>query len=306
MAIFDDLQLLRAFVSIVENNSISGAARSLKVAQPTVSRQLASLEEKCGVALVRRDTHSMNLTEAGHRFLADARAILLLAEESEQRMRQEQKALQGHIRVFATIDSGQSVISRMVASFIQANPAVTISLSLSNRPLYMIQEGCDAGVISGEITDESVIARPLGKITRHILATPAFLDGRPVVQDPAELADWPWISLSGNQWGDPKEVTLHNSKGEERRFSISPVMTSEGVTSMREATRMDLGVAVLPDWLVQEDVVSGRLVRVLPDWQAPAFPANVVYPGQRMLPARVRAFIEFTISYMGAVLKQAE
>ena len=82
MAIFDDLFLLRAFVGIVENGSISAAARSLRMAQPTLSRQLASLEEKCGVALLRRDTHTMSLTEAGHRLLSDAKAMLLLADES--------------------------------------------------------------------------------------------------------------------------------------------------------------------------------------------------------------------------------
>ena len=131
MAIFDDLFLLRAFVSIVENGSISAAARSLRMAQPTLSRHLALLEEKCGVALLRRDTHTMSLTEAGHRLLSDAKAMLLLAEESEQRMRHEQQTLQGNIRVFATIDFGQSVVSRLIASFIQDNPAVTVELSLS-------------------------------------------------------------------------------------------------------------------------------------------------------------------------------
>jgi DNA-binding transcriptional LysR family regulator len=305
MAIFDDLFLLRAFVTIVENGSISGAARSLKTAQPTLSRQLASLEEKCGVALLRRDTHSMSLTEAGRRLLEDARAMLLLAEESEQRLRQEQKALLGHIRVFATIDSGQSVVSRMIASFIQANPGVTIELSLSNRPLNMIQEGCDAGVIAGDILDESVIARSVGKITRHLYASPTLAQSRRSVERPEDLEQWPWISLSGSQFGDPKEITLLDVDHKEQKISIAPVMISEGVTSIREATRMGLGVSILPDWLAQEDIVSGRLVRILPAWQSTPLPANVVYPGQRMLPARVRSFIDFAVSYMTAILRQA-
>ena len=126
MGIFDDLFLLRSFVSIVENGSISAAARSLRLPQPTISRHLASLEEKCGVALLRRDTHTMSLTEAGHRLLSDAKAMLLLAEESEQRMRHEQQTLQGNIRIFATIDFGQCVVSRLIASFVQDNPAVTV------------------------------------------------------------------------------------------------------------------------------------------------------------------------------------
>jgi DNA-binding transcriptional LysR family regulator len=200
MGIFDDLFLLRAFVSIVENGSISAVARSLRLPQPTISRRLASLEEKCGVPLLRRDTHTMSLTEAGHRLLSDAKAMLLLAEESEQRMRHEQQTLQGHIRIFATIDFGQSVVSRLIASFIQHNPAVTVELSLSNRALHMIQEGCDVGIIAGEITDESAIARSIGKISRYPAASPTFVNSREAVKGPADLKDWPWIPLLGNQF----------------------------------------------------------------------------------------------------------
>ena len=302
MAIFDDLFLLRAFVSIVENGSISAGARSLRMAQPTLSRHLASLEEKCGVALLRRDTHTMSLTEAGHRLLSDAKAILLMAEESEQRMHHEQQTLQGHIRIFATIDFGQSVVSRLIASFIQDNPAVTVELSLSNRPLHMIQEGCDAGIIAGEITDESVVARSVGKIARYPAASPAFLNSRDGAKTPSDLKDWPWITLLGNQFGGSRDVTLHKSDKESETISVVPVMVSEGITSIREAARSGLGIAVLPDWLVREDIVSGRLVRVLPKWHATPLPANVVYPGQRMLPARVRSFIDFAVTYMGSVL----
>jgi DNA-binding transcriptional LysR family regulator len=303
MAIFDDLFLLRAFVSIVENGSISAAARSLRVAQPTLSRHLASLEEKCGVALLSRDTHMMSLTEAGHRLLSDAKAMLLLAEESEQRMRHEQLTLQGHIRVFATIDFGQSVVSRLIASFIQDNPAVTVELSLSNRALHMIQEGCDAGIIAGEITDDSVVARPIGKIARYPAASPALINGRNPSMTPDDLREWPWITLLGSHFGGSKDVTLHNARQETQTISVSPVMISEGITSIREATRAGLGVAVLPEWLAREDLVSGRLLRVLPDWHATPLPANVVYPGQRMLPARVRAFIDFAVTYMATILR---
>ena len=139
MTIFNDLSLLQAFVAIVESGSISAAARKLDLSQPTLSRQLRSLEDQCGAALLRRDTHRMSLTEMGHQFLADAQALLALAEESEQRMRRDQSALSGNIHVFSTIDFGQSVVSRMISSFIQAHPAVRMELAYSNRPLHMIE-----------------------------------------------------------------------------------------------------------------------------------------------------------------------
>jgi DNA-binding transcriptional LysR family regulator len=302
MTMFTDLGLLKGFITIVESGSISAAARKLRVTQSWLSRQLRALEDQCGTALLRRDTHRMSLTDTGHRFLADAKAILDMTEEAEQRLRHDQTALQGNIRIFATIDFGQSVVSRLIASFIQAHPAVTIELAYSNRPLHMIEEGCDAGIIAGNLTDDSVVARSLGKIKRYPVAAPAFLENRKTPKKPADIREWPWLALANAQFGGPKKMELYSSQNEER-FEIHPVLVSEGVTSMREAARMGLGVAVLPEWLVEEDIVSGRLVRVLPKWQARELPAHLVYPVQRRLPMRVRTFIDFAANYMTTVLK---
>src|SRR4051794_26475641 len=107
MTAFEDLCLLRAFVCIVECGSISAGARRLKISQPTLSRQLRVLEEHCGTELLRRDTHTMCVTPTGQRLLADARALLAHAEEADQRLREEQMELSGHLRLFATIDWGQ-------------------------------------------------------------------------------------------------------------------------------------------------------------------------------------------------------
>jgi DNA-binding transcriptional LysR family regulator len=302
MTIFDDLTLLRAFVSIVESGSISAAARRLHLTQPTLSRYLNTLEEKCGTALLRRNTHRMSLTEVGHRFLADAQGLLALAEESEQKLRNDQTVIQGNIRVFSTIDFGQSVVSRLIASFIQAHPAMTIDLSYSNRPLHMIEEGCDAGIIAGNLTDDSVVARSLGRIKRYPVAAPSFLSDRKTPKNPADIQGWPWLTLSNVQFGSSKTVELYSGQNEQN-FQIRPVMVAEGVTSMREAACMGLGIAVLPEWLIEEDIVADRLVRVLPKWQARELPAHIVYPVQRRLPLRVRTFIDFAANYMTTVLK---
>ena len=303
MTVFDDLSHIRAFVCIVESGSISAAARKLHLTQPTLSRQLVALEERCETALLRRDTHRMNLTQTGHKSLEAARAILALSEESQQTLRDDQTGLRGQIRLFSTIDFGQTVVSRLIASFIQTHPAVTMDLAYTNRPLHMIEEGCDAGIIAGAITDESVVANSLGQIKRYPVASPAFLKSAGPISHPRELRAWPWIALSSSQFGGAKEVKLQASGQAEHTIPISPVMTSEGVTSMREAVRMGLGVAVLPEWLIEEDIVSGRLVRVLSKWQAKDLPAHIVYPAERRLPLRVRRFIEFATTYMATALK---
>lgn len=297
MSAFEDLALLRAFVAIVECGSISGGARRLRMSQPGLSRQLRKLEERCGTALLRRDTHRMSVTETGRRMLADAKAILAQAEEADRRLRDDHTTLSGTLRLFATVDLGQFIVTRLVSQFLQRNPKVTATLALTNRPLHMIQEGCDVGILPGKITDESVIARPAGAIALHLAASPALIKSRPAVKELAQLKSWPWVSLEGSQFWSAREITLC-CDGKEQTLRISPVLLSEGVTSVREAVRTGLGIAMLPNWLIEDDLRSGALVPVLPRWIPKDVSVHVVYAGQRVLPARVSAFIDFAVRYL--------
>jgi DNA-binding transcriptional LysR family regulator len=301
MTAFDDLTLLRAFVSIVESGNISAAARRLKVPQPSLSRHLKILEERAGATLLKRDTHSMHLTDAGRRFIDDARAILGLAEEAADRLTEGQMTLRGHLRLFATIDLGQTAVTRLIAGFLRANPGVTAELGYTNRPVQMIEEGYDAGVVAGRITDERVVARSAGTIRRYLVAAPELVAQKPPARKPAHLKTWPWAALAGGQFGGSAHTaTLLSSIHPARHLRIAPVLVSEGVSSLRQAVLAGLALSVLPDWLVRDDVASGRLVRVLPRWHAPDLPLSVIYFGERNLPARVRAFIEFAAGTMDA------
>ena len=302
MTAFDDLSLLRAFVAIVDGGSISAGARHLKIPQPTLSRHLRALEEKAGAALLHRDTHRMNLTPAGHRLLADAREMLAHAEAAEQRLCADQTTLSGHLRLFSSIDSGQFTVSRLISSFLQINPKVTAELAYTNRPLHMIDEGCDVGIVPGKIFDESVVARPAGKIVLYLAASPALVKSRPAVRELADLKTWPWIALSRPQFWSATETTLFGPNGARKSIPISPILLSEGVTSIREAVRMGLGISLLPDWLVRDDLLSGRLVRVLPQWKAADLPVHIVYASHRLLPVRVRAFVDFAADYLRKAL----
>lgn len=300
---FENLALLRAFVSIVECGSISAGARRLRIAQPTLSRQLRALEELCGTALLRRDTHRMCVTEPGQRLLADAKAMLAHAEEADRRLRENYTTLSGNLRLFATFDLGQWIVTPMVSQFLQANPKLTATLALNNRRLHMIQEGCDVGILPGKIEDDSVIARPAGAFVVRLAASPAFVKRRPTVKTLADLKSWPWVSLAGSQFWSSKEITLFGRDGKEQTLRISPVLISEGITSVREAVQDGLGVALLPDWLIKDELESGALVHVLPQWKAKDVPLHVVYAGQRVLPARVSAFIDFAVRHLSLAAK---
>jgi DNA-binding transcriptional LysR family regulator len=303
MTAFDDLELLRAFVRIVESGTISAAARSLKLPQPTLSRHLRALEDRAGTTLLLRDTHRMRLTEAGHRLIADARALLTLADEAADRLHDDRTELRGHLRVFATVDLGQSGLSRLVARFLLEHPGVTAELGYSNRPVQMIEDGYDLGVVAGDVTDETVVARNVGTIHRILAASPEYLASRPRVKSLDDLRGHAWVALGQRQFGGrPDSLTLLGPSGASRSLRIAPVLVSEGVTSLREAVLERAGISVLPLWLVQGDLASGALARVLPDWHPPPLALSALYLAQRALPARVRAFLDFVAMRVGGEL----
>src|SRR5262249_28049272 len=162
------------------------------------------------------------------------RTILALAEEAHHRLYEGQNTLSGHLRLFATIDSGQFPVTRLISRFLRLNPKITAEIGFTNRPLHMIQEACDVGIIAGESTDETVVARLAHKQLRYLVASPALVKSRPVVKEPADLKSWPWLSLAGAQFGGSKEVKLIQPRVAKLRY---PFLLSlfQKATSMREA-----------------------------------------------------------------------
>ncbi|NUP06970.1 MAG: LysR family transcriptional regulator [Polyangiaceae bacterium] len=303
MTPFDELDLLRVYIRILESGSISAAARSLRMPQPTLSRHLRTLEDRAGTTLLVRDTHRMKLTEAGHRLFADARAMLTLAEDATNRLREERAELHGHLRVFSTVDFGQTAVSRVLARFLLAHPQATAELVYSNRPVQMIEDGHDAAVIAGEVTDENVVARRVGTIERFVVGSPRYLSTTDELRDPDDIAHHRWLSLPQRQFGGPVDsVALFGPRNARRTIRTKPVLVMEGVTGLREAVHEGLGVCVLPRWLVRDDLASGALMRVLPDWSANPLPLSVIHLAQRASSVRVRAFIDFLATEMAAEL----
>lgn len=305
MTPFDDLNLLRAFVHIVESGSISAAARSLSMPQPTLSRHLRALEENCGVALLSRDPHHLVLTEAGRRLHSNALALLDQAEETARHLK-DGCPLTGHLRVVSSMELGPYTVTRIIASFLERHPGITAELSYCHGPLHSLSDGFDAGVVVGAVADERFVVRKAGWIHRYLVAAPALVEARPAVKKPADLKTWPWLALSGNQSGDPGQVVLQCAKrGPAAALDIQPIFLSEGVTSLREAVLHGTGVAILPDFQVRDDVATWNLIRLLPQWHAPPFPVHVIHHDGRPLPGRVRTFMDFAVDYLIAELGPA-
>lgn len=219
----EDLQRLRTFVRIVESGSISAAARTLNASQPTLSRQLRQLERAAGIPLLRRDTRTMSLTDAGRRLFEDAREILGLAEQASQRLRDEKETPRGHLRVVAVVDFGQWIVSRLLALFQQSHPQITAELHLINRPCKFVEEGFDCGVMVGRVTDTSVTAKKVATFNRFLVASPQLLKAKGTPRKPANLKNLPWMGVLQPHFYMRDQVSLIRGK-EQRVVKLPPVL----------------------------------------------------------------------------------
>jgi DNA-binding transcriptional LysR family regulator len=229
--------------------------------------------------------------------------MLSLAEDASERLREDQGELRGHLRLFATIDIGQSALSRVLSRFLQLHPGLSAELSYSNRPVTMIEGGYDAGVVAGELTDPNVVARKLALIERAVVASPSYSKKLPKPREPSDLKPLRWLALSPSQFGGSSDSVTLVGRKTTQTLRIAPVLIAEGVTSLREAARAGLGICVLPLWLIHEDLREGELVRVLPEFIPPAFSLNALHLAGRPLPSRVRAFLDFVSLQMLSELR---
>lgn len=230
--------------------------------------------------------------------------MLVLADEATDRLGADRTVLHGHLRLFATVDLGQGHFTRLVSRFLLEHPGLRAELGYSNRPVQMIENGYDAGVVAGQLTDERLVARRIGTLHRCFVASREYSKQMPPAKQPADLKNHRWLALSLPHFGGPPEsTTFLGPRKTTETLPIAPVFVSEGVTSLRHAVLEGLGVAVMPLWLIREDLESGRLVRILPEWSAPSIPLSVIHLAQRALPARIRAFLDFVAIHMSAELE---
>lgn len=303
MTDLNDLKVLRAFVQVAESGSISAAARVLGLAQPTLSRQLQALEKTVGLSLIRRDTHSMSLTEAGRTLLPDARRVLVMADRVGQKLRAERDSLQGHLRIVSVVDVGQWIISRALANFLALHPHVTAELHLINRPTKFIEEGFDCGILVGEPVDKSLVVRRIATMPRVLTAAPDLLERYGIPQHPGDLKSLPWLGVLQPHFYARSRVVLLSGE-RELEVTVRPALLLDTVTALREAALAGAGFTMLPHWMAGDYLAEGSLVRVLPGWSVPDIDLCMSYAVDRQTTGRLRAFIDFAQSEIPRLLRE--
>lgn len=286
----DRLGLMETFVRIVESGSLSAAAVQLGHTQPTISRRLQALERQLGVRLIHRSTHALTLTDDGARCYERAKTLIADWQILESEMRGASELPAGLLRVFAPNVFGQKQLIAPLADFLERYPAMRVEWLLSDRIPDFVAENVDCAVHVGEVHEPGVVAIPVGKVSRIVVSAPSVLRGAPIPQPPEALAGLPWLAL---QTFYREEAVLHHAElGDIHRVAIQPRLLTDSLHALINAALTGLGVAIVSAWAVREELASGRLLHLTPDWLAEPLPIYIIYPPARFYPARLRRFID--------------
>jgi molybdate transport repressor ModE-like protein len=282
----DRFEFMRLFVRIAETGSLSAAAQSLGVSQPTASRQLKQLEQMLGVQLVRRSTHDLGLTDAGKRFFEDARDLLADWEASIDTLRNAREELTGLIRVAVPVALGQTILATIASRFLVRHPGVTIDWRLIDQPGDLVAGGYDLWIRAGPVRQLGLIVRHLWQIERTIVATPSFR----LVHHPKALERQRAVRLFTFV---SDEVPMTGPRNRTVTLRVKPAFDTDNIYAAIEAVREGVGYGILPYWLIQPDLDSGRLIEICPGWHPPLLMLSVAYPPSRYRPVRISAFVDY-------------
>jgi DNA-binding transcriptional LysR family regulator len=298
----DNITNLVLFARVMQAGSISAAARELRMPKSTLSRRLSELEAAQGVRLVHRGTRKLTLTDIGREFLHHCETIARAAEAASALTQQVQAEPRGELRFSCPYALSQGAMARLLPAFMLRYPAVKVHMLATNKPVNLVEERIDVALrVRDTIEDSTLIARPLAPAPSSLYANPALLAAHPP-QHPLDLLQLPTLSMhfSSGRY----EFSLRHANGEQLTLRHDPCLITDDMWVLREAAVHGIGLAQLPDYLCGEQLANGSLVRVLDDWQTPAGILHLVYVSRNGLLPAVRAFIDYLVQEMPAVMQE--
>jgi DNA-binding transcriptional LysR family regulator len=290
----DRLLHLELFIHIAERGSLAKAADAVGISTPAASRHLAALENRLQVRLVERNTRRLYLTGEGQDFYERARVILADLKEAESSINSMTLNPSGLLRVSASLSFSMQLIAPRLHKYHQRYPHVRVHLEAANRYMDMIDNGIDVAIRTREYEpDSSITIRKLASTRRILTASPKYLSTRGIPKHPTDLlAHDLLIYIHANK---PHELHLTKS-GDSVAINVHGLIESNDGQVLRAAAREGLGILVQPSYIVYDDIVAGRLVPLLDDWDLPRLQINIAYQSRRHLSAKVRSFIDYMVN----------
>jgi DNA-binding transcriptional LysR family regulator len=288
---------MAVFVAVAEEEGFAAAARRLRMSPPAVTRAIALLEERLGVRLLTRTTRLVRTTDAGARYLEDARRILLEADEADEAAAGINATPRGNLAVTAPVLFGKIYVMPLITAYQTNYRETTVSALFIDRVVNLMEEGLDVGIRIGPLPDSSLRAIRVGQVRRVVCAAPAYLEQHGSPRTPAELAQHPIIAATSLSAGS--EWAFAGGK-EQIRVRLSPrilVNTNDGAL---EAARSGFGLTRLISYQVANELAAGTLTTVLTEFEEAALPVHVIHREGRLGSAKVRSFVDLAVERLRA------
>ncbi|GGX99520.1 LysR family transcriptional regulator [Massilia dura] len=288
----DRLYLMTVFIAVAEAESFSVAARRLSISPPAVTRAIATLEKRLGVRLLTRTTRFVRATEAGLRYLEDARRIVAEVDEADEAAIGINAVPRGRLMVTAPVLFGRMFVTPVVVDYLRRHPEVTVSALFVDRVVALVEEGLDVGIRIGHLPDSSLQAIRVGQVRSVLCAAPAYLAEHGVPELPEDLAEHVLISSSGSSV-DPAWKFMRD--GSVVSVKVQPRLIMSTNDSTIEAARSGFGIARLLSYQIASLVASGELRIVLAEHEMAALPIHVIHREGRQSAAKVRGFVDLVV-----------
>ncbi len=289
--VMDKLQSMRVFVAVAEYQSFVKASEHLEISAPAVTRAIAQLEGRLGAKLFTRTTRHVRLTDAGQRFLGDAKRILDDVDEAEAAVSGSYLDPAGTISITAPILFGRKYVVPIIVEYLEKNPAVSVKLLLLDRVTHLMEEGLDLAIRIGHLEESNLYALRVGSVQRVTCGSPEYFAQHGVPKHPRDLANhdivFPSSNDSANQWrfsGDDKYSVKVSP-----RFSCNQNDGAIGVA------KLGWGITRVMSYQVGEEVSNGQLQRVLENYEQDILPVNIVHLEGRQANVKIRSFIDLAL-----------
>ena len=295
----DRLDSMSILVTAADEGSLSAAARRLGIPLTNVSRKVSELEAYLKTRLVNRSSRRLTLTDAGRSYVADCKRILELVGEAERAATGEYSAPKGDLTITAPLVFGRLHVLPVVTEFLKAYPEIDVRLVFADRIVNLFEEQTDLAVRIGDLPDSSLIATRIGAIRHVVCGSPGYFAARGIPKTPDELGRHDCITFEGlispSVWTFPfgkatKSVPVH---------SRLVVNTAEAAIS---AAAAGLGITRVLSYQVAHEIRTDQLVLALKDFEPAPWPVSLVYTGQRLLPLKVRVFLDYAVPRLKATL----
>ncbi|MBB6561272.1 DNA-binding transcriptional LysR family regulator [Acidovorax soli] len=283
------------FSALASAGSLSAAAREMGITTPAVSKHLALMEARLGVALVNRTTRRMGLTPEGELYLQSARRILAEIDGMEELLGVSKAVPKGLLRVNATLGFGRSHVAPLISKFVRKYPELEVQLQLSVNPPALTEDSFDVCIRFGAPPDARVIARHLAPNRRLLCASPAYLSRHGIPKVPNDLTKHNCIGI---RQGEEAFGVWRLSNGRGRSVNVEAVKTRGNLTTNDGEIAVNWaldghGILMRAEWDIGRYLHKGRLVQVLPQYFTPDADIYAIYPQRHQMAARVRAFVDF-------------